>query len=84
MTKRGEIERALAAVDRTTEEYLRTKQEHETARAASIKAALHALRIQAGPAEVARRSPFEAAYLRRIAREQGIPPAREPKRPAPE
>jgi hypothetical protein len=60
-------------VGRTTRRYAQTGTEHEQARQASIAAVLAALRARKRPTDVADRSPFEAAYVRRLARENGIP-----------
>jgi hypothetical protein len=71
-------EQLLAA----TRRYQRTEADHAEARQQVIEAALAALRANIGPTEVERLSPFTAAYIRRLAREQGIPPAAPgPKRP---
>lgn len=69
---------ALAVVDQTARVYDRAKAAYEKAAKTAMSAALDALRVGAGPAEVARRSPFEAAYIRRKARDANIPRA-EPK-----
>lgn len=58
-----------------TRRYRRTEAAHEEARLAAIAASLAALRAGVGPAEVERLSPFTGAYLRKLAREEGIPPA---------
>ncbi len=58
-----------------TRRYQRTEAAHEEARRAVIDAALAALRAGIGPSEVERLSPFTAAYLRKLARGEGIPPA---------
>ncbi|MEE4546434.1 hypothetical protein V2S66_31280 [Streptomyces sp. V4-01] len=65
----------LEALDRATARYEETEAEHDTARADTIAAIVAALRAGAGPTVVADRSPFKAAYVRRIAREHGIEPA---------
>lgn len=65
----------LKALDRATLRYQETEKEHETARADTTAAILAALRAGAPPTVVADRSPFKAAYVRRIAREHGIEPA---------
>jgi hypothetical protein len=58
-----------------TNRYRSTEADHEEARRAAIAAVLAALRANIGPSEVERLSPFTAAYVRRLAREHGIPPA---------
>ena len=55
----------------------------EEARQETISAVIAALRANVSPTEVARLSPFTATYVRRLAREHGVPPALPgPKRPA--
>ena len=66
----------LEALTRATRRYRKTEQAHKEARQAAITAALNALRGGARPTDVADRSPFTAAYIRRLAREAGIEPAR--------
>ena len=63
----------LEAVGETARRYAETGAEHEQARQASIAAVLAALRARRRPTDVADRSPFESAYVRRLARENGIP-----------
>lgn len=58
-----------------TRRYRETEAAHEDARRDVIAAALAALREGVGPSEVERLSPFTSAYLRKLAREEGIPPA---------
>ena len=58
-----------------TRRYERTEVAHEEARQAAIDAVIAALRAGIGPAEVERLSPFTGAYIRKLARERGIPPA---------
>ncbi|GAA1395416.1 hypothetical protein GCM10009662_07420 [Catellatospora coxensis] len=58
-----------------TRRYRKTEADHDEARRGAISAALAALRAGVGPAEVERLSPFTGAYLRKLAREEGIPPA---------
>lgn len=69
-----EQEAAVADLGGTTRWYRRTGHAHKDARAAAIAAALRALRAGVPPAEVERRSPFTGSYIRRLAREAGIPP----------
>jgi len=57
-----------------TERYRRTEAEHEQARQATIAAMIAALRAGVGPTEVERLSPFTGAYVRKLAREHGVPP----------
>lgn len=58
-----------------TKRYERTEAAHEVARQQAIQAVLAALRVGVGPTEVERLSPFTGAYIRKIARENGVPPA---------
>ena len=58
-----------------TRRYARTETAHDEARQAAIEAVLAALRDGIGPTEVERLSPFTGAYIRKLARENGIPPA---------
>ena len=58
-----------------TRRYRRTEAAHEEARQAAIEAVLTALRAGIGPTEVERLSPFTGAYIRKLARENGVPPA---------
>jgi hypothetical protein len=55
--------------------YRDTASDHEKARLAAIEAVLSALKAGITPTEVERLSPFTGAYVRRLARENGIPPA---------
>lgn len=65
----------LRALDKATQAYQKTEAAHEKARDAAVAAVVAALRAGVGPTEVARRSPFTAAYVRVIARDNDIPPA---------
>lgn len=58
-----------------TRRYERTEMAHQDARQQAIQAVLAALRVGIGPTEVERLSPFTSAYIRKIARENGVPPA---------
>lgn len=62
-------------LDEATRRYRRTERAHEQARESAIQEVLAALRAGAAPTEVTARSPFSAAYVRRLAREAGIAPA---------
>lgn len=63
-------------LDQATRRYKRTEKAHAEARDAAVHLVIAALRDGQGPTEVARRSPFTAAYVRRIAREHDIEPAK--------
>ncbi|GGY78761.1 hypothetical protein GCM10010363_69600 [Streptomyces omiyaensis] len=67
---------AEQALDQATRQYRKTEEAHEEARQAAITAVIAALRGGMRPTDVTERSPFTAAYVRRIAREHGIEPAR--------
>lgn len=58
-----------------TRKYERAKTAYDTAKAEVIQAALTALRAGERPTDVADKSPFTPAYIRRLAREAGIEPA---------
>jgi hypothetical protein len=66
-----------------TERYRSSETLHEEARQAAIAAVIAALRANIGPVEVERLSPFTGAYIRRLAREHGIPPAAPGPKPKP-
>ncbi len=57
------------------ESYRATESAHEDARRRVVAAVVAALRAGIAPTEVSGLSPFTATYVRRIARENGIPPA---------
>lgn len=65
----------LDALDTSTQRYRTTEAEHEKSREAVIADVLAALRAGKRPTDVVDRSPFTAAYVRRLARDQGIEPA---------
>lgn len=69
----GDMENDL---ERATRKYERASKALEGAREEVIAAIVAELRSGTAPTVVARRSPFEAAYVRRIAREHDIEPAR--------
>jgi hypothetical protein len=58
-----------------TRKFERTRKAHDAAKAEVIQAALDALRAGERPTDVADKSPFTPAYIRRIARDAGIEPA---------
>ncbi|GAA0432656.1 hypothetical protein Aca07nite_19880 [Actinoplanes capillaceus] len=64
-----------SALIAATRRYRQTEVAHDEAREQAIQAVLAALRAGVGPTEVERLSPFTGAYIRKIARENGIPPA---------
>jgi len=71
----------LDALDEATKSYFETKAAQEAAQQAVAKAAVAALRAGYRPTDVVARSPFTAAYIRRLARDAGIEPA--PRGPKP-
>jgi hypothetical protein len=68
-------EKELRALDAATKRYEAADRAHEDAQVQVIAAIVDALRAGGAPTEVAERSPFTAAYVRRIARDHDIPPA---------
>ncbi|MFB9448160.1 hypothetical protein Dvina_43580 [Dactylosporangium vinaceum] len=58
-----------------TKRYRRTETAHEQARQEAIAAVVAALNAGVPPTEVERLSPFTGAYIRKVARDHGIPPA---------
>jgi hypothetical protein len=64
----------LARLDSATSAYKRTETAHEKARTEAVEAVIAALLAGHRPAEVARRSPFTDAYIRKLARQREIPP----------
>jgi hypothetical protein len=58
-----------------TRKYHRAKRNFDAAKQEVVDAMLTALRAGASPGDVAEGSPFTPAYVRRIAKEAGIPPA---------
>lgn len=76
----------LALLDLSTARYRQTEAAHEKARQDVIAAVLAALQARERPTDVADRSPFTDAYIRRLAREHGIKaqPRSKGPRPRPE
>ncbi|MFE1849872.1 hypothetical protein ACFYOF_06340 [Streptomyces sp. NPDC007148] len=66
----------MTNLDKATSRYRETEKEHDESRDAAITAVVEALRAGARPTDVTARSPFTAAYVRRIARENGIEAAK--------
>jgi hypothetical protein len=63
----------LEEIEKTTRRYRQTGEEHEQSRQAVTAAVLAALRAGERPTDVAAKSPFTEAYVRKMARENGIP-----------
>lgn len=74
-----EIRRAKSDLVEATKRYKRADATRKEAGDAAIDSALKLLRAGVGPTEVAQLSPFTDAYIRKHARDAGIPPAREPR-----
>jgi len=66
----------MTKLDQATARYRETEAAHNTARDEAIEAVVDALESGARPTDVTARSPFTAAYVRRIARDNGIEPAK--------
>ncbi len=64
----------LEVLDEATRAYLDTEATHKAARDAAIGAVVAALKAGKRPTDVATRSPFTDAYVRRVAREHGVEP----------
>ncbi|HEY8456614.1 MAG TPA: hypothetical protein VIL34_13570 [Actinopolymorphaceae bacterium] len=64
------------SIKAATRKYIASAEKHAANRREVIRACLDALRAGVPPTEVANLSPFTATYIRRLARENGIPPAR--------
>jgi hypothetical protein len=63
------------ALATATRRYKTTEANHEQARQQAIAAVVAALQAGVTPTEVERLSPFTGAYIRKVARDHGIPPA---------
>jgi len=66
------IDKPLDALDNSTRRYRETEAAHEESRQAVIADVVAALRAGERPTDVVARSPFTDAYVRRLARENGI------------
>jgi hypothetical protein len=66
---------ALTELDAATRQYEADRLAFETSRQRTVDTVVAALKAGALPSEVARRSPFTDTYVRRLAREAGIPPS---------
>jgi hypothetical protein len=66
----------MTKLDQVTTRYRETEAEHKDARSEAVIAVVDALRAGKSPTEVTQRSPFTAAYVRQIARKNGIEPAK--------
>jgi hypothetical protein len=66
----------LKALDAAAAKFRKIDAERDRAREKVIEAVVAALKADVPPTVVADRSPFTAAYVRTVAREHGIPPAK--------
>lgn len=73
----------LAKLDDATTRYWQTKRAHEQAQQDVIAAALDALKARERPTDVAEHSPFTDAYIRKLARDNGIKAQPKSKGPRP-
>ena len=69
------MEQHEQAVRAATARYRKTEAAHEDARDAAVAAVVAALLAGKRPTEVTGWSPFTATYVRKLARDHGIPPA---------
>ncbi|MGX6605595.1 hypothetical protein ACWKSP_26205 [Micromonosporaceae bacterium Da 78-11] len=76
MADNNDPKEALAQLADARTRYDRTEAAYENAREQAIAAVVAALRAGAMPTEVVRASRFTDAYVRKIARDHGIAPAR--------
>lgn len=76
MTDPTDPKEALAVLAAATTRYAETEAAHERSREQAIASVVAALKAGATPTEVTRTGPFTDAYVRKLAREAGIPPAR--------
>ena len=65
----------LDALDESTRRYRETEAAHDEARQAVMDDVLAALRAGKRPTDVVEHSPFTAAHVRKIARDNGIEPS---------
>jgi hypothetical protein len=66
----------MEALDKAARRYRATEAKHAAAREDAKEAVIAALKAGERPTDVAAVSPFTAAYVRVLAREQGIEPAK--------
>lgn len=65
----------LDALDDSTRRYRETEKAHENARSDVISDVIAALKAGKRPTDVVEHSPFTAAHVRKIARDNGIEPS---------
>lgn len=80
MTDQSEV---LTSLDAAAERYEQTKEAHEAAKREAVAAVVAALKAEVPPTVVADRSPFTAAYVRKLARDAEVPPAKPGLKPKP-
>ena len=66
----------MTKLDKAATRYRETEAAHNAARDKAVEAVVEALEAGERPTDVTARSPFTAAYVRRIARDNGIEPAK--------
>lgn len=76
MTEKDNTEEALSQISAARTHYQVTEAAHEEARADLIATVVAALKAGIAPSVVARTSEFTDAYVRKVARDHGIAPAR--------
>lgn len=79
----GTMDDPLEALRKATRRYRKTEAAHDAARTEAIYTVVEALRAGCRPTDVVSESPFEAAYVRRLARKNGIKPSKKTDSPAP-
>ncbi len=77
------VDDTRAQLRRASAKYLKTGREHDAAQEALLAVVVAALRDGMAPSEVVELSPFGPAYVRKIARDHQIPPARLGRKPRP-
>ncbi|MFI9552674.1 hypothetical protein [Nonomuraea endophytica] len=65
----------LDKLDESTRRYRDTEKAHETARQEVVDDVLAALKAGKRPTDVVEHSPFTAAHVRKLARDNGVEPA---------
>ncbi|MEV7177774.1 hypothetical protein [Kitasatospora sp. NPDC093679] len=63
-------------LEEATRLYRQTEMAHHQAKNEAFRAVVNALRAGMRPTDVVKLSPFTAAYVRRIARDHGVGPAK--------
>lgn len=69
-------EKELRALDEATRAFRAADRARDAAHAKAVAAIVAALQAGGMPTEVAKRSPFTAAYVRKLARDHNIPAAK--------